>query len=961
MRNLASHIFLLLIAQLLAPLAWGGSEGIFARKADLSRELDDTRINVFHPSFDTYLWVGTVKGLYRWDGLEAVRHEPGNGSVDQEITAITGTDNGLIYAGLKNGDIWIVENGTTRSFKPEEGTASSRITGLLVDGAGRLWWSTYGEGIYCHTGERVFNFNTDDGLPDDYIYDIEKGPEGAIWVGTDRGIAVCNLHDREKTVRSYGIEEGLPDLIVKKIARSDAGVLWFGFDRNGICRHDAASDRFIRPEIENAVFGSVTALACLSGEVWVADNRGQIFRLPRSGMVARKININGILPAGKITGMVADDFGYLWLRDSQDVYVSSGSVLGLITSTAHGPLDELHSVAPAGNGGYWVASDPGLVKTGNEDGYVHLEGLLEPTVKFTEIAKGHNNVLWISTFGKGIIRYDPATRQSRIIDHSDGLINDNVLALSLQGDHLWAATLGGASRLSLSGGDVAGIRSYNKDDGLSNNFIYDITEDPAGDVWFATDGNGLVQFDGNSFTAYDESSGLEDDVIYSLFASQQGDIWFSTSSGLLYRYDKNTFRSYGRNEGLAGEFIYSITGSSKYIFILTDRGLNILDQNSSHIVPLLEELGLEEIVSDLNSYCLEGPYACFATYQGIIRIDTAEAGIFAGGPLTGIDRVRVNLRAMGPSEARVFRSSQNQFTFDYSAFWPLAPERVQFQVMLQGYDPTWQTTYNRSVNYAMLRPGSYEFRVRSFISAASEPDNEASYTFTISKPFYARTWFVVFSLLLTGFAIYTIIKYRERRLREAEERKKERIEFEFQTLKNQVNPHFLFNSFSTLISMIEEDPGNAVEYTEKLSDFFRDILEVRDTELIPLREELRLIRNYQFIQQKRFGEHFRLKISIEEKALTSFIPPLTLQLLTENAVKHNIISRARPLTVFIRSEGGHITVENNRQPKPSEGRSTGIGLQNIRKRYRIITDEEVLVEETTKVFRVVLPIIWKER
>jgi LytS/YehU family sensor histidine kinase len=202
-----------------------------------------------------------------------------------------------------------------------------------------------------------------------------------------------------------------------------------------------------------------------------------------------------------------------------------------------------------------------------------------------------------------------------------------------------------------------------------------------------------------------------------------------------------------------------------------------------------------------------------------------------------------------------------------------------------------------------------------------------------------------------------MIRIREKRLKASENRKKEKLEFEFQTLKNQINPHFLFNSFSTLISMIEENPDIAVEYTEKLSDFFRNILEVKEHELISVDEELEMMQNYFYIQHKRFGKNFSLEISLDEQAKKSKIPPLTLQLLAENAIKHNIVSKSKPLTIKISNSKKFILVSNNLQKKKQSEKSTGVGLQNIKERYRLLTGKEVTIQESQQFFKVILPII----
>jgi LytS/YehU family sensor histidine kinase len=261
------------------------------------------------------------------------------------------------------------------------------------------------------------------------------------------------------------------------------------------------------------------------------------------------------------------------------------------------------------------------------------------------------------------------------------------------------------------------------------------------------------------------------------------------------------------------------------------------------------------------------------------------------------------------------------------------------------------------VTYSSLSPGNYTFRVRSSLDQSFTNASEVNYSFRIKGPFWLSAWFILLILLFLAAAIYTIVRYREERMRRIEQLKKEKVEFEFQVLKNQVNPHFLFNSFSTLMSLIEEKSDQALKYTEKLSDFFRIILQLRDEEVIPLKDEIALIDSYFFLLKKRFGENLNMEITLSEEILDTFIPPMTLQILIENVVKHNIISKDKPLNIRIYENNERIIVENDFQLKINPVISTGIGLENIIKRYRLIAGKEAEIEETADFFRVKLPMI----
>ncbi|MFW5707200.1 MAG: sensor histidine kinase [Bacteroidota bacterium] len=187
---------------------------------------------------------------------------------------------------------------------------------------------------------------------------------------------------------------------------------------------------------------------------------------------------------------------------------------------------------------------------------------------------------------------------------------------------------------------------------------------------------------------------------------------------------------------------------------------------------------------------------------------------------------------------------------------------------------------------------------------------------------------------------------------------KENIQSQYETLKSQINPHFLFNTLNTLTTLIEEDSQTAVNYVGKTSDFLRSILSMKDREVISLQDEIKIIETFYHLQKERFGENLRLQINLSPRALEKNIPPLSLQMLVENAIKHNVISAEKPLTIVIDEKpNGTIEISNNLQKKKQEHLSNGIGLQNIRRRYHFLSDKKIDVREDQNTFSVALPLL----
>jgi LytS/YehU family sensor histidine kinase len=197
-------------------------------------------------------------------------------------------------------------------------------------------------------------------------------------------------------------------------------------------------------------------------------------------------------------------------------------------------------------------------------------------------------------------------------------------------------------------------------------------------------------------------------------------------------------------------------------------------------------------------------------------------------------------------------------------------------------------------------------------------------------------------------------------MKKLQQLKNDSIRFQFETLRNQVNPHFLFNSFNTLIDIIEHDKEHAVEYVENLSAFFRNIVTYKDKDTIKLSEEIKIVKAFYFIQQKRFGSNLQLLVDEHSLYDDRYVVPMVLQLLLENAIKHNEISKEKNLKVKVSFSDSRIIISNNTNPKMNKDESTGTGLRNIIARYRLLTDKTVQIESSQEYFVVSLPLIIRE-
>lgn len=220
------------------------------------------------------------------------------------------------------------------------------------------------------------------------------------------------------------------------------------------------------------------------------------------------------------------------------------------------------------------------------------------------------------------------------------------------------------------------------------------------------------------------------------------------------------------------------------------------------------------------------------------------------------------------------------------------------------------------------------------------------------------------SLLMFYLLIYLTYEYINSQI-EVKEKQLKTIELEkenavaqYKSLKNQIEPHFLFNSLSVLSSLVHTDAELASGFIVKLSKTLRYIIEKNEFVLVPLKEELTIINDYFYLLKTRFNKGVELKIHLDEKSANNiYIPPASIQLLIENAVKHNKLSDEEPLQIDIKLDSDYIVVQNNLNKISAVMESTSVGLLNIKKRYQLLSGKEVIVQEMNGCFTVKLPLL----
>ncbi len=891
------------------------------------------------------MWAGCDLGLVRTDG---VRHDLVLSTAPRAVVAIA-ADGDRVVAALSSGVIVRCGDASCDTLFADEALAGSPVRALfLVNDA--LWLGTYGAGAWVVRSGSAIKIGASGGLPDDHVNAMMALDDGRVAIATDQGIAFANEHGRiEEVLDERG---GLSDNLVISLARGIDGTLYAGTHRMGMIaiEHGTRTVRTV-PGVPAGV--PVRALAVGEALAWIGtDDQGTVAST-MTGRHGSYLPDSEDLRHQRVACVILADDGAAWWCDGTDRLVRADPHVLFIPRHEGRDLTSITALCADRDDGIWFATGASVFRhataftEGEQLQQVDLP--LGPQVQVVALHADGAGGVWVGTFGQGVYHIPPNGSPVHY-RQADGLVNDNVLAIRSHAGRTWFATLGGICSWS----EASGAGAFTTAAIPGSGFVYDILPGPDG-VLAATDGNGVLRLapDGKVTTLSDGGHR----TWYSLCMDEDGQAWASGPGTGICRVGRDPIRCIGDEKKVGDDGFYAIAPFHGYIVAFGRTGLIALDRASGRLIDPGHGWGLDGVEAGLNTACTDAHGALwFACDRGLVRLDPEPEALSDQVPVV-ITGLRWGDTPIPMNGTAGLRHDQNFLTFTFSALRYAAPEEVWFQYHLVGYDASPKLTRDREVSFSRLPPGAYRFALRAGIGDPSVAGEWTWLPFTIRAPWWRRPPSLIVAGLLIVLILVLLVRARDARVRLHERIEKERLRFQLEAVRSQVNPHFLFNSFNTLIELIERDRGLAVEHVEHLSDFFRAILQVRDKDVITLREELGLLENYFILEQRRFGRRIALERAIDPPMLGHGVPPLTLQILVENALKHNAATTAKPLLIHLDARDGWLEVRNDLAPRTATARSTGFGLQSIRHRFALLTDRAVEVTDRAGRFVVRIPLI----
>jgi ligand-binding sensor domain-containing protein len=587
---------------------------------------------------------------------------------------------------------------------------------------------------------------------------------------------------------------------------------------------------------------------------------------------------------------------------------------------------------------------------------------------------------WIAT-GRGINRYETLTGRMHFIPHEQ---LPNAFYFGVDKDRsgrIWFCTrdYDGFYWYDPTTRQYQGISQHPQLKAFQRRGGRFVFEDSRGRLWFGFNGAGLGMYHPATGTLRQWNTNMPanrtiaGNTVNDICEDQQGVVWVSTSNGITGIHPSlDSFQTFNQHNGLLSASASAIRADAhNRLWIGTARGLNMLDASRRYFTAFTTAHGLPaDAFTDHRGATTTNGTFIFPTLNGYALFQPLQYQEPAHHLPVYLSQIIVNNQPLPhhgewtTTQPYQFRYDENNLRFELAAPNYLNPTQTWFAYKLEGFDKDWQYTQQNTISYTNVPGGHYQLAFKATANPYHWNGPEQRISIVVATVFYKSPWFIgLVALCITGL-LYWLYRYRLQQQQQVlvlegrtQSLEKEKALVMYENLKQHLNPHFLFNSLTSLSSLIRIDQEMAGDFLDRMSKIYRYILKNRDSETVTLQDELDFVQLFIDLQQTRFEEGLQVHIQVEEEHRLRRIAPVTLQNLVENAIKHNTLSKSKPLVIEIVSTDQYLVVRNNLQLKKFVETSNQTGLHSMRSLYAYLSPLPLEAEAANGYFTVKIPLL----
>ena len=958
--------------------------------------LSNSTIRSFAQDKYGFIWIGTLNGLNVFNGYSVKSFykssRPG-GLPNLAVTALCTDAKGILWVGTRT-TLCYYDYALQTFVRCNSDSIS--ISKIIIADSTHLWMTTNKGVVQVNTQtKKIEPFHLPQ-LAGKRVNDIFQHNNGNVYFACSDGLRVYNR--KNNFCKEFFFPRLADDTVVRSVVVDASNNAWVsvGTDNNRLIRvaPDLQTIEVLPPITTDTSTRNQIAQLLLdkTGNLWMTTTGVGLTRFDPVSRQYHSYPSNIALPnsiaSDNVRLLFMDRNGGIWAGlegYGVDWFYPQKNHFTTIQPTAnkHETLagNWCRAVTQDSTGNLWLGTGSGLscynLSTRKFINYINKPGQKNVlhTNSIRSLVTDKKGFVWIGT-ADGVNRYNPLTREIEFFDESNGIPKIFTWTLLLDKDGVvWAGGNSGIYRWNEKENRFIDFRNDSLLGPYTKRVFATAFQDSKGRYWFGLTGALMydpVKKEVKHYLPQGENS-LWDEHIVSFTEDKDGLIWMGTLNGLSsFDTQKNKFVNYRKENGLSSnETAGLLVDGLGRLWIGTTNGLCCYDKRKNNFISFDSNDGLSSNqFNEQSAYRMSNGYFIYPTYKGFVifkpedlRAETTNVPVFISDfKVLG----KEYKAAQNPEEFQrlKLRYDQNFFTVQLVSPYYQNIDHVWYAYKLEGFDQDWVYTKSPVINYTNVPGGDYVFHYK----ASTDPTNwfvpEKTLSFHVGTIYYKTVWFWVLIALLSLTALFYIYRFRRKRKEQfflletkAQRLEKEKALVQYESLKQQLNPHFLFNSLTSLKSLIRINQKQAADFLDKMSLTYRYILKSSEKELVTLENELKFVQSYIDLQQMRFCDGLQVHINIDESCLEKKIAPVTIQNLIENAIKHNRVAEDEPLVINIYTEDHYLVVENNLQLKDFIETSNKQGLKNMASLYKYLADRPMKIESGPDFFTVKIPLL----